>query len=104
MVMGRDYHRPYALKWYHKRRAEYIIELGGECAHCGATERLQFDHIDWRTKSFPLGKLMSVTQEKARKEIKKCQLLCHPCHVIKNRQDSAERKIERPRMRARAAS
>jgi|SRR5579859_4389649 len=95
MVMGRDYHRPYALAWYHARRAEYQALLGGRCAKCPQTEGLQFDHVDWRTKAFALGKLMSVTQERAQEELKKCQLLCHPCHVIKNRSDRAERKLER---------
>ncbi len=103
MVMGRDYHRPYALNWYHQRRLEYIKELGGKCRGCGTDEGLQFDHIDWRTKEFAITKLMSFKQSKAREELKKCQLLCHPCHVIKNRKDRAERAIERPRTNARAA-
>jgi hypothetical protein len=94
MVMGREYHRPYARNWYHQRRAEYTKELGGKCVGCGETEKLQFDHINWRTKSFPIAKLMCVSQEKAREELKKCQLLCHSCHVIKNRSDRAERKLE----------
>lgn len=95
MVMGRDYHRPYARNWYHQRKGEYVAALGGKCAHCPATEGLQFDHINWRTKDFEIGKLMNVSQEKARAELLKCQLLCHPCHVIKNRSDRAERKLER---------
>lgn len=95
MTMGREYHRPYAKAWYHDRRAEYALELGAKCTHCPATDGLQFDHIDWRTKSFSMGKLMSVSQVVAREELKKCQLLCHPCHVIKNRSDRAERKLER---------
>jgi 5-methylcytosine-specific restriction endonuclease McrA len=91
--MGRDYHRPYASNWYRQRRDEYRAILGGKCAHCGTDEGLQFDHINWRTKSFCIAKLMSVKQERAREELKKCQLLCHPCHVIKNRSDRAERAI-----------
>lgn len=94
MVMGREYHRPYAQSYYHARRAEYAQLLGGKCAKCDETQGLQFDHINWRTKSFAIGKLMCVSKEVALREVKKCQLLCFPHHVEKNRKDRAERKTE----------
>jgi 5-methylcytosine-specific restriction endonuclease McrA len=95
MVMGREYHRKYSQAYYHQKRQEYAALLGGKCARCPSIEGLQFDHIDWRAKSFAMGKLLSVSKDVALAELKKCQLLCHPCHVVKNRSDRAERKLER---------
>ena len=85
MVMGRDYHREYAKRWYHERRAQYVEMLGGKCAECGATEELQFDHKDRKTKKFAIGKLFTKAQEVVLEELKKCQLLCQPCHIEKSR-------------------
>ncbi len=85
MVMGREYHREYAKKWYHARRAEYVALLGGKCAQCGAAEQLQFDHKDRSTKRFAIGKLFTKSQDVVREELKKCQLLCFPCHIEKSR-------------------
>ena len=85
MTMGREYHRDYAKKWYHARRAEYVSLLGGKCAECGTTEKLQFDHKDRKTKKFAIGKLFTKSQAVVAEEITKCQLLCFPCHIEKSR-------------------
>lgn len=83
MVMPREYHRNYSRNYYHQKRAEYKTLLGGKCIKCGATEKLQFDHIDPRSRSFRIGRLLNYSKAKATEELKKCQLLCEPCHKDK---------------------
>jgi 5-methylcytosine-specific restriction endonuclease McrA len=90
MVMGRDYHREYSRKYYHRKRQEYADMLGGKCVNCGSQDGLHFDHIDRTTKVFPLGKLLSMKKSAALEEIKKCQLLCFPCHMKKSGQEISE--------------
>lgn len=95
MTMGRDYHREYAKNWYHARRAEYVVILGGKCAECGATDGLQFDHKDRKTKTFAIGKLFSKAQTVVVEELKKCQLLCAPCHIEKSRPEISASLVAR---------
>jgi 5-methylcytosine-specific restriction endonuclease McrA len=65
-----------------KRRREVAIAmLGGKCVQCGATERLEFDHIDPSTKTATIGQLVSRSTFWV--EIEKCQLLCYDCHKKK---------------------
>ena len=55
--------------------------LGNICWCCGATENLQFDHIDPKTKCFNINPQDS--WEKMIPELDKCQLLCRLCHLKK---------------------
>lgn len=67
-----------------KKKAFLIEMLGGKCVGCGATENLQFDHIDRKQKSFTIGKMLGYSlEDKLIPEAKKCQLLCKFCHQIK---------------------
>jgi 5-methylcytosine-specific restriction endonuclease McrA len=77
------YHRDYQLRRYHVRRVAAVEMLGGKCVRCGATSDLQFDHIDRRTKEFKIGDWWSVAYDKFLAEVKKCQILCFPCHIKK---------------------
>ena len=74
------------------RKAERVAILGGRCTRCGATENLQFDHVDPKTK-IP-GAIDSHDPAVWKEEIKKCQLLCFPCHLEKSRLESIERTGE----------
>ena len=74
-----EYHRLY----YYKRRAKMIAYLGVACAHCGSTDRLEFDHVDPALKSFDISDNMTLNNPKVRAELDKCQLLCRPCHEAK---------------------
>ena len=74
-----EYHRLY----YYKRRAKMIAYLGVACAHCGSTDRLEFDHIDPELKSFEIKQNMTLNNPEVRAELDKCQLLCRPCHEVK---------------------
>lgn len=55
--------------------------LGGKCAKCGATGKLDIDHIDRTTKRFDVLTDMNRKPADFLCELKKCQLLCpEPCH------------------------
>ncbi len=81
------YMRTYLLDRYHKRREEAINLLGGQCSSCGRKDDLEFHHIDPSTKSFTIAKMWSVSLERFREEIKKCKLLCGPCHRKNHKPD-----------------
>lgn len=79
-----EYMRVYILARYHRRRAEAKTYLGGKCQNCGATDDLDFDHIDRNTKVGSIAKIWSVSNERFWVEVEKCQLLCRPCHLAKS--------------------
>ena len=82
------YMRGYMARRYEERRARIIKKLGGRCAQCGSTERLEIDHVDRHKKRFDFGKrLAGIAARKIPAEIAKCQLLCRPCHEIKTIED-----------------
>lgn len=66
-------------------RAKFIGELkemlGNKCAHCGATDNLQFHHTDPSKKKFTIAKPTGHTKAEIIKEAKKCILLCRDCHI-----------------------
>lgn len=78
-------HRKYMTAYYKKRRANLIQQLGGRCAICGSTENLEFDHIESKDKEFSISEHICHDKEKLNEEIRKCQLLCHACHVKKSK-------------------
>jgi 5-methylcytosine-specific restriction endonuclease McrA len=66
---------------YQERRAACIHKLGGKCVRCGGKTKLEFDHIDPKSKAFDVGKLLaSVALAKLETELTKCQLLCREHH------------------------
>ena len=73
----------YQRKWMARRRAEYFC--GKRCAHCGATEGLQLDHIDPSTKVHHT--VWSWRSSRREEELKKCQPLCATCHKRKTAQE-----------------
>ena len=75
--------REYQCEWYASRRLKGIELLGGKCAQCGATEDLEFDHIDPATKA--THRVWSWSWVRINGELAKCQLLCVPCHFEKTR-------------------
>lgn len=62
------------------RRALAIAYLGGVCAICGGTDRLEFHHRDERTKVNNVSRLWTRRPEVVWAEIDKTELLCHQCH------------------------
>ena len=73
--------REYQRKRTSLKRLQYIAELGGKCKWCNSTDNLQFDHIKPELKTSH--RIWSWSDERIRKELDKCQLLCHSCHVEK---------------------
>ncbi len=68
---------------YEDRITAAKVQLGGECAKCGAIMNLEFDHIDPTTKSFNLTSNYGMEFVKWQVELAKCQLLCTQCHLQK---------------------
>lgn len=83
----RAYRRKYDLERYYARRREAEVFLGGNCAGCGETHNLQFDHIDPSTKSFNVSRMWGLSKDKFWSELKKCQLLCEECHKTKSNEE-----------------
>jgi len=80
---------------YHKRKAMCLERLGGICKNCGTTDNLEFDHIDPSTKEFTLAEgFMGISFERLSKELKKCQLLCHKCHMDKTLEQRGILRVE----------
>lgn len=77
--------REYNQRYYLAREAELFAFLGGVCARCGGTDRLEVDHIDRTQKSFDLkAKWTKNPSPKLLAEAAKCQLLCHDDHLRKS--------------------
>lgn len=68
---------------YEHRRATAVAALGGHCAKCPNTERLEFDHIDPATKSMTIAKMWTASEVRFQAELRKCQLLCVRHHLEK---------------------
>ena len=68
------------------RRKYAIAALGGKCAKCGATDRLEFDHIEPSTKLFKISDVAR-REDLWLAELAKCQLLCNACHREKTAQE-----------------
>lgn len=67
-----------------KLRAELIEQLGGKCVQCGATERLEFDHLEprtWLAENHNLWTRMAKYRREAAEG--KIQLLCKSCNCRK---------------------
>jgi hypothetical protein len=86
------YQRGYNKAWKQARRARLIEMLGGRCVRCGATEDLEFDHIDPSTKLFAVCAGLSKAWDVLVEEASKTQLLCKSCHVTKGAEDRPELK------------
>jgi len=72
-----------------ERRAMAIELLGGKCAKCGSTDRLQFDHVNNDREGLRglVSQLFACKLERLMAELEKCQLLCMVCHGEKTRAD-----------------
>jgi hypothetical protein len=87
------------MRAYYKWRDEAIRLLGGRCADCGRpeSETWEIDHMDRSTKVFDiLGPRWSCSRAKRLAELKKCQLLCHLCHVDKTNMEKRVRYLDDP--------
>lgn len=73
-------------EWARSTRALLVERLGGRCALCGATETLEFDHVDPTTRTWvarhrdPSWRMSTLRREIAAGLI---QLLCAECNKRK---------------------
>lgn len=81
----RDYLKAYQQKRIAEGRAYAVGKLGGKCAVCGATENLQFDHIEplGSRDAYRVTQMFTFSRAKLDAELEGCQLLCVPCHKHK---------------------
>lgn len=77
----REHYREYQRNWVRDRKKEFYRDK--QCLHCGSKENLELDHIDPSTKVSH--SIWSWSEGKRLKEISKCQVLCHACHILKSR-------------------
>jgi hypothetical protein len=75
--------RQYQREWIAQRRSEWFSDKF--CIRCGSTEDLRLDHIDPRQKVEH--RIWSWSRARRDVELAKCQVLCHPCHVVKTVED-----------------
>ena len=68
---------------YLARKAAIIARLGGKCAICGSTERLEVDHRNRAEKKFDILNRMYASPQELEEELAKCDCLCHDCHLEK---------------------
>jgi 5-methylcytosine-specific restriction endonuclease McrA len=80
-------HNAKCLRYWHRTVEKAVAVLGGECAQCGASEQLEFDHV------VPVGSDRPTKRVELRRVVKgdvtNLQLLCKACHREKT---NAERK------------
>lgn len=67
-----------------KKKQQAIDMLGGRCVSCGTVERLEFDHVNRDRVGMTVTTLIGHSWKKVLEELKKCQLLCQPCHSKKS--------------------
>jgi len=66
-----------------EKKAICLEYLGGKCVKCGATERLEFDHIKREGKKYEISTRLTYNFDNLKEELNKCQLLCYDCHKVK---------------------
>ena len=80
-----EHMRVYMRDRYRKRRAVILEQLGGKCVHCSSRTDLEIDHRNPKHKEINVSRrLAGLAVSKLTKELKKCQLLCRPCHELKS--------------------
>jgi hypothetical protein len=78
-----EYHREYS-----KRRnlafREYVgrVKAHFGCSVCGATEDLDFHHVDPATKACSIAHMSNCSLETLWLEIEKCVVACRRCHMV----------------------
>lgn len=89
----------YQRKWIARRRSEFLD--GKSCVECGSDSNLEIDHVDPNAKV--AHRVWSWAKERRDRELRKCQILCHDCHVEKTKKDPARPRsfaMKRDRMPA----
>ncbi len=67
-----------------RRKIKYVEYKGGACNRCGYKKcmaALEFHHVDPSQKEFELTRAMTLSWDKAKIELDKCELVCANCHA-----------------------
>jgi len=88
--------------WVQVRRYRFkiaaIMYLGGKCSKCGDNNIavLEFHHYDNKNnkKEFVIGNHINISWKKIKKELDKCVLLCHTCHIKEHRQEPTNKFLK----------
>lgn len=75
------------------RRIKLLAMLGGGCVDCGATENLDFNHIEPAEKSFEIASGLYKNWDLLVAEAEKCDLRCKLHHLEETRRQRAAGKI-----------
>jgi hypothetical protein len=70
-------------RYKHRLKAWAVEYKGGKCVVCGYSKCIQaldFHHLDESQKEFGIGGNLSCSQERLKREVDKCILLCSNCH------------------------
>ena len=86
--------------WMKKKSQDYRawtdrIKLASGCVDCGYREdpaNLHFHHIDPSTKLFSVAIATTASRKKVLAEMKKCVVLCNPCHRARHKDLNRKRK------------
>lgn len=78
--------REYQKKWMRKRRYDWFKDKS--CQSCGSIKNLEIDHIDPKKKKTHA--IWSYSETKRNEELKKCQVLCKECHIVKSTKDGSD--------------
>jgi hypothetical protein len=65
------------------KKARAVEFLGGRCVDCGATDKLQFDHVSYEGDGRPISMLLHRRWETVERELAFCELRCASCHSHK---------------------
>ena len=79
--------RKHQREYIKEKRAICLEYLGGKCVKCGATERLEFDHIKREGKKYSIARKLTYKFDNIKEELDKCQLLCVDCHKVKTKSE-----------------
>ena len=77
-----------------RRRKILMAALDSQCAVCGSTENLEFDHVDPSSKTFVISDGLDFPWVRLIEELAKCQLLCHEHHLCKSMQEGSLGTVE----------
>ena len=77
----------YCAERWKKRKQIIIEERGGVCFDCKCSFHysvFEFHHLDPLQKEFNWSRARKLTENKMRKEVEKCVMLCANCHRLRH--------------------
>jgi 5-methylcytosine-specific restriction endonuclease McrA len=87
MKYTKEERNEYQKKYRLDRKKYWMSLLCNKCSNCGSVDNLEFDHIDRKTKKFPISMMYDKKEKEVIEELKKCQLLCDVCHKEKTKKE-----------------